>query len=339
MRFQNSMRLLMENFKNVYKLLLYKLIIALVASALCCAFVLPELMEIWNSEAVQELFLNCKDFLKALLGAEQAKLEEIKNLIVGENGSVHKSLALLSEKTPSLIWSFVGCAIVYLLNRFADTVCYFTMGCILNDRMATYAETPFFTVFVSNLGKASAYAGVYVPVAFLFDVITILLGWAMLSILPILPALFMIFTIIACMQALKFSLTGHWMPAMITDNKPLSQAMKFEDKRETKQFWKAFSNYLITVYLVIIVSVIAAVTTMGSALLITVPACYFLYICLQFVNYYTVRGKKYFITFESIEKNPTFGDSEHFFEYVQEEEKAQTKSEISPQTESFPQEK
>lgn len=329
MRFQNSMRLLMENFKNVYKLLLYKLIIALIACALYCAFILPDLMEIWNSEAVQTLVQHCKDFLQALLGAQQQELERIKLLIVGDGGAVSQALSLLASKASGLIWSFIGCAVVYLLNRFADTICYFTMGCILNDRMSTYAETPFFNVFISHLGKASAYAAVYVPTAFLFDVVTIFLGWLWLSVLPILPALFALFTTIALTQALKFSLTGHWMPAMIADNKPLGLALKHEDDREAKQFWKAFSNYLITVYLVIIVNVVAAVCTMGSALLITVPACYFLYICLQFVNYYTVRGKKYFITYENIESNAAFGDNEHFFEYVQEDEKKQSAAEDS----------
>ena len=330
MRFQNSMRLLMENFKNVYKLLLYKIIIALIASALCCAFILPDLMEIWNSEAVQTLIQHGKDFLQALLAAQQQELESIKLLIVGEGGAVSQVLGLLASKASALIWSFIACAVVYLLNRFADTICYFAMGCILNDRMATYAETPFFTVFISNLGKASAYAAVYVPVAFLFDVAIILLGWLWLSIFPIIPALFAIFTTLAALQALKFSLTGNWLPAMVADDKPLGVALKCADEREAKQFWKTFSNYLVTVYLVIIVNVIAAVCTMGSALLITVPACYFLYICLQFVNYYTVRGKKYFITYENIESNAAFGDNEHFFEYIQEEEKQQAALEEEP---------
>ena len=55
MRFRNSLRLLMENFKHVYKLLFSKLIITVVATALCCAFVLPELIEIFSSPEVQNL--------------------------------------------------------------------------------------------------------------------------------------------------------------------------------------------------------------------------------------------------------------------------------------------
>ena len=50
MRFANSIRLLMENFKQVFKLLLYRLIMLVLVVALCSAFVLPELKEIANEQ-------------------------------------------------------------------------------------------------------------------------------------------------------------------------------------------------------------------------------------------------------------------------------------------------
>ena len=49
MRFRNSVRLLMENFKNVYKILVYKLVILVVTAALTSALLLPGLMEILES--------------------------------------------------------------------------------------------------------------------------------------------------------------------------------------------------------------------------------------------------------------------------------------------------
>ena len=69
----------------------------------------------------------------------------------------------------------------------------------------------------------------------------------------------------------------------------------------------------------------AALFTFGSALLITVPASYFLFICEQYVNYYTMKGKKYFLTYEKIATNPDHGDSEHFFDYIEDAPETQTK--------------
>ena len=319
MRFRNSLRLLMENFKHVYKLLLGKLIIGLVATALCCAFVLPELIEIWNSEAVKALVENVKDAFKALLVADHTALEEIKENLVGDNGAFAQVAKLLASMRLEIILTLVGCVIVYLLRRFAETVCHFTTGSMLNDKMSSYAETGYLTAFVSNLGKSSVYSLVYVPVIFLFDVVMLALVYLLLAYTNILVSLFGGVTLIVFAQALKLTVTNRWMPAMTADNKRLREAIRYADQKEKKQTGKVFSMYLVSVYLIVIVNVAAAVCSFGSALLVTVPASYFLLICEQYVNYYTLMGKKYFLTYEQIATNPERGDSEHFFEYLTEE--------------------
>ena len=108
-----------------------------------------------------------------------------------------------------------------------------------------------------------------------------------------------------------------WLPAMAADNMSIGQAMRFGDKQQKKQWKKVFSTYVATIYIIIIINVIGAVCTFGSALLLTVPASFMLFICEQFVNYYTVQGKRYFITYDRIAINRDRGDSEHFFETVE----------------------
>ncbi len=333
MRFRNSIGLLMENFKNVYKLLIYKVVIYLVTSALCVAFVLPELLQIWESSALQEVLVDVKEFARVFFELDASNLEEAKDALFGSEGSIKGLAALLASMKLEIILTCIGCVLVYLLKRFTDTLCHFAVGSALNDKMATYAETSFGTAFVSNLGKASTYALLYVPVVFLFDVITLACCYVLLRFLPVFAALFLSVTLIVICQSLKLTVTGPWLPGMTTDNLPLKQAIRYKNEREKKQTSKMFSTYLVTVYVVIIFNVIAAICTFGSALLVTVPASYFLFICEQYVNYYTMKGKKYFITYEQIERSPDFGDSEHFFEYIEEEEKAATAQEEQEVTE------
>ena len=325
MRFRNSLRLLMENFKHVYKLFISKLIIGLVATALCCAFVLPELIEIWNSEAVKGLVCNAEKAIKALLVADPSALEEIKENIVGDGGSLEQVGKLLTSMRLEIILTVIGCAVVYLLKRFAETVCHFTTGSMLNDKMSTYAETGYSTAFVSNLGKASVYALVYVPVVFLFDLVMMALVYFLLAYTSIVVGLFGGVTLIVFGQALKLTVTNRWMPAMTADNKRLREAFKYADQKEKKQTSKVFSMYLVSVYMILIVNIGAALCTFGSSLLITVPASYFLLICEQYVNYYTLMGKKYFLTYDKIATNPERGDSEHFFDYITEEKMEELK--------------
>ncbi len=317
MRFRNSIRLLMENFKYVYKMLLYKCIIALVASALCCAFVLPELSKFFASEQVQTLWLNVKTFLKAFAALDRTATETAKESILGDNGSLSGVIALLSTMTTEIVLMLLGVVIVYLLRRFADTICHFTTGALLNDKMATYAETPFATSAVSNLGKAFLYSVVYVPLIFLFDVIMIALCVVILMFTPILLGLPLAVTSLAVMQAIKLSTTAYWLPAM-TNGATLRESLRSQGKEARAQGMRVFAFYLVSVYFVIIVNVMAAICTFGSALLITMPASYFFFICAQYVCYYTIKGKKYFITYDKIAHNPTCGDSAKLLQYIDE---------------------
>jgi predicted neutral ceramidase superfamily lipid hydrolase len=147
------------------------------------------------------------------------------------------------------------------------------------------------------------------------------LCFVLLRFLPLLAALFLSVTLIVVLQSLKLTFTSQWMPAMTTDGKPLGEAIRTTNEREKRQVRKTYCLYLVTVYLIIIINAIAAAFTFGSALLLTIPTSYLLLICEQYVNYYTMKGKKYFITYDSIATNPDYGDSEHFFEYIEEMEK------------------
>ena len=329
MRFRNSIRLLIENFKNIYRLLLYKLAITLIASALCCAFVLPEIIEIVQSEAVQALWKDVTEFTKAFLAFNTELLAECKNSIVGAEGTLHGAIAYISSQTTGIIFTALGCLLVYLVKRFVDTLGYFSTGSILNDKMTTYAETSFFTAYVANLGKASVYSAVYVFAGFLYDVLMLACCYCLLAFTPLLPALFFSMTLIVVMQALKLTYTGLWMPAMTADGLTFRDMLKQKDEKEQKQRLKNFSTYVVDIYIIVIINAMAALFTFGSALLITIPTSYMLLLCQQYVNYYTFKGRKYFITYDGIQDNPDYGDREHFFDYIGENEYRETKADES----------
>ena len=184
--------------------------------------------------------------------------------------------------------------------------------------MIPYAETPFMQAYVTNMGKSAKYSLVYVPVSFAFDVISLGLSALMFFTFNVLTALFIGVTLIVVGQALKLTVTSAWMPAITADGMSLKQAMRAVKKAEKKHRRKAFALYVVLVYSIVITNVVAALCTFGSALLLTVPTSYLLLICAQYVNYFTVKGKKYFVTFEDIATNDCKGDTEHFFDYIDE---------------------
>lgn len=328
MRFINVLRLLMKNFKQVVYLFISKAITALVVIALCAAFILPELLEIVESSAAQALY---KDFMQILPfhlegGAPYDPVRAI-NEIFQTGGSLSQFWTFLVSESVNFIPAIVGCVLVYLVKCFVDEVVHFTVGRTLNDKMATYAETPFGTAFVANLGKASNYAWLYALVTVVTDGVALGLIVVFLRFVPLVLALFLSMTAIVALQALKMTLTGSWMPAMTTDDRSLKGAIADKEVFSKSYFSKTYMLYIVLVYLVIILNVVAAVCTCGSALLLTVPMSYLLFISAQYVNYYTMQGKKYFITYERIESNLDHGDHAHFFDYLEEKEECAAKEE------------
>ena len=325
MRFANSIRLLMEDFKHAFKLLLYRVIMAVIVIALCSAFVLPEIMEILEADVTKEFIANFKNIFLSFVEHDTTSPSEYVKMVFGKDGNLKKLFDFIITMKLELLLVFIGCILVYLIKRFVDTLVYFTLGSIINDKMSTYTDTPFFTAFIANLGKASKYALLYVPIVFLFDVGTLFLCFVLLRFLPLLAALFLSVTLIVVLQSLKLTFTSRWMPAMTTDGMKLGVALRPANDIEKRQVRKTYCLYVVTVYLIIIFNAIAAAFTFGSALLLTIPTSYLLLICEQYVNYYTMKGKKYFITYESIATNLDYGDSEHFFEYIEEMEKEEEK--------------
>ena len=322
MRFRNSIRLLVENFKSVYKLLAYKVIINLVAIALCCTFILPNLAALLESTPMQALLLDCDRFFKAILSLNSEALLAAKDAILKEDGSLRAVLWMISTHTTRLVLICVGCGLVLFLKRFVETLGYFTTGCLLDDKMKTYSDTPFISAYIANLKKASEYSIVYASLAFVLDIVLMGISILLLAILPFVAAMFFAVTIIVMAQALKLTLIGKWMPSITAGNKSMDEAMCGDNAMEKQLRFKIFATYVAVVYIVMMLNVVAIFGTFGSALFLTIPASYVLLIAMQYVNYYTLRGKKYFITYERIATNEDYGDTEHFFDHLVNNEQA-----------------
>ena len=391
MRFRNSLRLLMENFGNVYKMLLYKLAVTIIFAALSAALVVPRLVTILESAQWLEFVEYLKSFFKAVTSGDTQYLANFQQEFTGENGAVQNLLAFLKDMLPSLVWAMMGVVFFYLLKRVADTLCHYTVGGMLNDRMSAYTETPFSGSFVKNLGKAFTYALVYVPLMFLYNVAMISLCYflffyllkrvadtlchytvggmlndrmsaytetpfsgsfvknlgkaftyalvyvplmflynvAMISLCyflffyllrllssQLLLSLFLTITFIVLAESLKMTLTGFWLPAMTTGGEKIGSAMKIRGRISSPQFGKIFSVYVVSVYLILFVNVLGAISTIGSMLLLTIPASYYLLICVQYVNYYTVTGRRYFLAYDRVFADPSCGDAAHYLDAV-----------------------
>jgi len=313
MRFRNTVHLLMDNFHIIYKMLLYKLVIMLLTVSIALSIIIPGLNYIFASKELLEFGNTVWQFFFSLFSGNVDKIAEYEGMIAQ---SFTALISLVFSKVSNLIGVIAGILLTYILMRFLDTVGHFAFGGMLNDKMASYAEISLFASLTKNIGRGSVYSIFYVLISFVCDAVDIYLCYLIffraMSVMSLLVALFISAVLTFVFQAIKKTFLYGWMPAMITDNKRCWHGFAYSFKIKNNQKVRIFSNYLVTEFIVITVNIVFAVCTLGAALFVTIPASFFLYVCMQFVNYYTLEGKKYFVNHYKIAKNDDKGEKNDF---------------------------
>ena len=329
MVFRNAFQILTDNFNKVYKLLLYRLVVLLFTGAIFLAFFIPNVSSFLSELAAGPVGESVKQlaatFLRALLATEDAQ-GDISACIV-EVGVQFS--AFLSAHSVSIALLSIATLLVSFAFQFLRGIGDFVVGDMINTRMCSYAEVNFFSSLVKNLGIACRFLIIYVPIVMLFDALIVLLCYFvfffLLSFLPGIVALFLSITAIICAQAAKFPLTSNFMPAMIEGGMKLPEAVKTSVSLTKQRFGRLYSSYIVYLYIAVTICVAALLFTLGSGLLLALPAVSIWLISIRFVNFYTQTGRKYFITYDTIVLNADKGETEKFFENNEMYDKTKTR--------------
>lgn len=305
MRLRNAFRIFTDNFSNTYKLLLYRLVTGVLFFGISYAILNIGLHTILTSAELREIFELISEFFKALTSGNIAYLETFRDTFFE---AVKAFVSLLGENMGSIVGSIVGVCVLYLISKFLNGVASVSMGIIFNDKLTLYSRTSFSSAFFKNLGQATLSQVIYVPISFVYDAVAIGLCWFFFFFTPsLLPSWGFVTVVIGlslsiaafvCLEALKLTVFSEWIPTFVL-GKSVKEAFG-KCFKARKGFGGRYSNFLILLYLLLIVNVLCAVCTLGSFLLISIPASYLMIVCLQLVCYYEDRNMKYYVSFRKI---------------------------------------
>lgn len=319
MIFKNAFHLLVDNFLLTYKFLLYKIFVGVIVLALSAALVYPTLNMLFSSQPFLDVVTLFNEFFKALTTGDVEFLNGFAELLQEHMVTLGSFIA---AKTPNIVFFVVAVVIILLVGKFLDGIGNFAFGALIGDKMSSYAKTSFFSAYISNLGRASLWQVIYVPLTFVYDVVVLGLCYAVLIILlniisfavvAAVTALMFSVALFLCAQAVKLTLFNNVVPAFVTEKTNLRGAWKNTFSFRKERFSCLFSTYLVTCLLILCLNVLFAVSTFGAGLLITVPMSYLMLISIQFVSYYTYGKRKYFLGKDKIVQ-PEQSDEDDFYE-------------------------
>ena len=306
MLFKKAFQLLVDNFKLNYKLLLYKVIVAIVTVALGAALLYAPLRGLFISKPMEDLLQLMAEFFRAVTSGDVEFLGGFAEQLQTAVGAL---LNHLQQNVSNIVLFFTGLIAVSLIARFLDGVGNYTFGCLVDSRLSSYADEPFVVTCIANLGRSSLWQVIYVPVTFVYDLLSLalcyLLFLALLSIITVaflasFAALLFSVALLLGAQAVKLTLFNDVIPLLVTEKMRLRDALKQAFRFKAKRFGALFSTYLVTVMLILCANVLFALASFGAALLITIPMSYLMLICIQFVSYYHFGQKKYFLAEDTI---------------------------------------
>ncbi len=297
MKFRHTFHVFVDNFSTTYKLLLYKLVLTLITAGLCCAILIPMFGNIVDTPEYVSLHASLTSMWEAFINFIP---DELHRQVIEFREALDEFIKMLGTMTSTFVLSAVLLAIVYLINRFLSAIGTYTVGSVVNDKMALRARSSFLYTMTKNLGKASLFSVIYVPICFIYDVVCVLICALVVSISPMLVKFFAFTALMIVFSSLKNTFLCDWLPAVVHGKMSNGAAIGYALSRNGKDTAYIFSNLLIIQLIIFAMNVAALVLTFGAGLLITLPASYLILTIFQFVNYYDGNGIRYFLDEDTI---------------------------------------
>ncbi len=307
MRFKHAFHVLVDNFGATYKLLLYKLVVMLITFGLACAVIIPTVRSILSTAEYAELqqaFSGIWESFKSInTQTDESMLEGLKNIINGIQqmmDAIKHFTAFITGDAGLIALVSVSFVAIYLIFRFLTGIGNYVLGALVNDKMTLHANSSFTNTLIKNLGKASLYSVIYVPIAFLFDAVGFTLVWAIvfkaLAFAPIgLLKIFLIAVMVIALYAVKFTFTCDWLPSLIHEKMSNRKAIAYTFSRKGKKTGNVYSTALVLILTIVALNVVATLFTFGAGLLLTLPASQLMITSYFFVNYFDNNKQKYFV--------------------------------------------
>ena len=289
MIFRNTVRLLLTNFSNVWKALLYYIICVVITLGVCWGIASP----IIDKLAEAKVFENLIALLNSFFSEPQGVVYSFNEIIDTAWNVIVSNIQFRFNYIFLIVW------VVFVFPFMLD-LAQLTLGEVLYGFMTSQVKYGYTGRFIKNIGKSCVYSLFRYLVLFVLNVLamSLLVGVIKFVVLGgfvnILLAL-LVFALSLVLFAFKHALVSCWMPGIAVLNSNPFKALKQNFKCVFSKFFSIFSNYLTLVMLALAVNVMSFVFTFGVSIILTLPLTAFVFVIFQMVTYFTVNGMRFYV--------------------------------------------
>lgn len=289
MIFRNTIRLLLTNFSNVWKVLLYYIICIALTFGVCWIVATPIVEELSQAKVFEDL----GNFFNSFFSSPEGSVKGISDIINNAWQVITNNAQLKFNYIFFIIWLLV-------VFPFTLDLAQLALGEVLYGYMTSQVKYGFTGRFIKNIGKSCIYSLVRYFFMFVLNVIqfSLIIGIIKVAsiggILYLLLALLLL-TLFICFIAFKYTLVSCWMPSIAVLNCNVFAALKKNFKCVFKKFFNFFSNYLTLTITAVALNFMFCVFTFGVSLFVTLPLTAFVYVIFQMVSYFSSNGMRFYV--------------------------------------------
>lgn len=289
MIFRNTFRLLLTNFSNVWKALLYYIICIALTFCVCWSISQP----IINELSKAHVFSDLGNLLNSFFSTPQTAPYSINQIIDNAWGVIVSNVQFKFNYVFLIVW-------LLFVFPFSLNLAQLALGEVFYGFMTSQVKYGFTGRYIKNIGKSCLYTLVSYFVHFAFNALAIALFVAMIKLLTLGNFAYallgvLLFAVLICLVSFKRTLFACFMPAMaVLDCNPF-KALALNFRGVFKNFFRIFSNAITIVLTAIVVNLIFCVFTFGVSLIITLPLTAVVFVIFQMVSYFSSFGMRFYV--------------------------------------------
>lgn len=291
--FKNTVKILLNNFSSVWKILLYKIITIICIMGLTTVICLPIINQLLN----QNFFGFMQDNISNLfLNFNLNSFVEILMLILNKFYEIISNANLLP-----LAISVGACALV--VYYFVDSLLVLPVVEDTRSFMSNNYKLGFMNCYIANFGKSAKYSLVKLGTVFIWNLFIIAgsvgIYYALSkTVLVIAPLVTIVFALL--MYCLKTTLLVGVETAIVVHNCGIFEAVKRSFKATSKKFLTIFSASLMIAIILLLLNMFGIFFTFGVTNLILLPLSLLTMLIFKNVVYFECTGMRYYVDSDTI---------------------------------------
>lgn len=290
MKFSNTTKLVLTNFSNVWKLLLYYTICTVLGFFALYALVKP----IWLKLDDARVFAELEIWFNALFSKPEGIVTSLNDILI-TIGQV------LGANADTLLLNYIfTLALIFIILPFMYSLSDLAVGEVLYGYMTSQTPYSFTGSYFRKFGKSVLYSLAKLPFEVVSKLVLVLLLvgvikiWALGGILYVfLGGIVFLATLVYV--AFKVTMFTCWMPAIAVNDIGVYKAMRMGFATVFRNFWSTFSNAIVLVFCALVVNFFFAVFTFTVGLIITLPLTLYAFIVYGMVAYFSNQGMRFYV--------------------------------------------